>query len=245
MMYKKIWLLGTVIGSLLVVGLPVSQADEGVSQALSDKLKPLFGEAPDAVNTTPIPGVYEAVFGTEMIYVSADGRYFISGDMIDGQSRKNLSENARSAARKAELVAAGEKKTIDFKAKGEEKHVLSVFTDVDCPFCEKLHQEVPKLNELGVTVRYYAYPRAGIGSPTYRKMVNVWCADNQQEAMTKVKSGETLEDKNCDNPVADDYALGQKVGVTGTPALIAGNGTLIPGYRPADDLFNMLESMSN
>ncbi|HPE59811.1 MAG: DsbC family protein [Thiothrix sp.] len=242
-MYKKILLLGAVIGSLLMAG--VSQADENVAQTLSAKLKPLFGEVPDAVNTTPIPGVYEAVFGTEMIYVSADGRYFISGDMIDGQSRKNLSENARAAARKAELVAAGEEKTIDFKAKGDEKYVLSVFTDVDCPFCEKLHTEVPKLNELGVTVRYYAYPRAGIGSNTYKKMVSVWCAEDQQDAMTKVKSGQTIEEKTCDNPVADDYALGQKVGVTGTPALIAGNGTLIPGYRPANDLFSMLESMSN
>ncbi|MEZ5448285.1 MAG: DsbC family protein [Thiolinea sp.] len=131
-------------------------------------------------------------------------------------NRTNLSEQARTQARKAEMAAIDPASTIIFKAKGDEKHVLSVFTDVTCPFCTKLHKEVDKLNEEGVTVHYLAYPRAGIGSGSYKDMVSIWCSDNPQEALTKSKNGEKVEAKECENPVANHFALGQKVGVSGT-----------------------------
>ncbi len=245
-MYKKIW-LGALLSSILVTGLVNAEekaAAEVDTKMLVAKLKPLFGGEPDSLKPTAVPGVYEAVFGMEMIYVSADGRYFFSGDMIDGETRINLTEATRTSARLAELKKVDVKQTVEFKAKGEQKHVLSVFTDVDCPYCVKLHKEVPALNEAGVTVRYFAYPRAGVGSGSYKKMVDIWCASDQQDAMTRSKNGETLEAKDCPNPVADQFALGQKVGVTGTPALITDAGALIPGYRPADQLVKMLDEMA-
>lgn len=241
-MYKKL-LLGALAGSILFGGLAVAEEAKIDNEALGAKLRPLFGDLPDAINKTPVDGIYEAVFGMELIYVSADGRYFFSGDLIDGSTRSNLSEESRTAARKTEMTGSSSKGAIAFKAKGDEKHVLSVFTDVTCPFCTKLHKEVEKLNEEGVTVQYFAYPRAGVGSGSYKQMVNIWCAENQVVAMDKAKLGEKLESGDCENPVAEHFALGQKVGVSGTPALVTQDGTLIPGYRPAAQLVKMLDQM--
>ena len=210
---------------------------------LNEKLKPLFGGVPDSIKPTPVNGVYEAKFGTELIYVSADGRYFFSGDLIDGSSRTNLSEQSRTVERKDMLAKVADKDAVIFKAKGEQKHLLTVFTDVDCGYCVKLHKEVNQLNEAGVSVRYLAYPRAGVGSESYKKIVNVWCADNKQDALTKSKAGETIASKECDNPVAKEFELGQKLGVNGTPALFTEDGTMIPGYRPADQLVKILDDM--
>lgn len=239
-MYKKL-LLGVLAGGVLMAG--PAMADSKIdTETLGETLKPLFGDVPDAINKTPVEGIYEAVFGMELIYVSKDGRYFFSGDMIDGRTRTNLSETSRTTARKVEMAAADSAQMVSFKAKGEEKHVLSVFTDVTCPFCSKLHKEVEALNDQGVTVQYMAYPRAGIGSGSYKQMVSIWCADDQQDAMNKAKNGERVESKDCDNPVANHFALGQKVGVNGTPALVTDDGTLIPGYRPAEQLVQMLNS---
>lgn len=210
---------------------------------LNEKLKPLFGDVPDSIKPTPVNGVYEAKFGTELIYVSADGRYFFSGDLIDGTSRTNLSEQSRTVERKEMLAKVEDKDAVIFKAKGEQKHLLTVFTDVDCGYCVKLHKEVNQLNEAGVSVRYLAYPRAGVGSESYKKIVNVWCADDKLDAMTKSKAGETIASKECENPVAKEFELGQKLGVNGTPALFTEDGTMIPGYRPADQLVKILDDM--
>jgi thiol:disulfide interchange protein DsbC len=214
---------------------------EGVPAGLADKMKPAFGSAPDSLKPTPVPGVFEAMFGGEVIYVSADGRYVFTGNLIDAQTKTSLTEEARSTTRKLAMGKLDSSKTIEYKAKGTEKHVLYVFTDVECPFCVKLHHEVPALNDKGVTVRYFAYPRAGIGSPSYKKMVNVWCADDKKAALDKIIKGEENPAKDCANPVADDFALGQKLGVDGTPALLTEDGTMIPGFRPADELVSMLD----
>ena len=213
-----------------------------VPSDLSEKLKPLLGVVPTSLKATPVPGIFEAKFDSDIVYVSSDGRYIFSGDLLDLQSKTSLTEAARSTERKALVDSIDASKTIEFKAKGDEKHVLYVFTDVECPFCVKLHKEVPALNDKGVTVRYLAYPRAGIGSPAYKKMVNVWCADNKQDALTKVKNGEEIPTKECTNPVADDFELGQKLGVNGTPALLTADGQMIPGFRPADQLVKMLDA---
>lgn len=240
-MYKKL-ILSALLSSTLASGLAVAEDSAIDTEALGEKLKPLFGDTPDVIKKTPVEGIYEAVFGMELIYVSKDGRYFFSGDMIDGANRTNLSEEARTTARKTEMSSKSAEGVITFKAKGDEKHVLSVFTDVTCPFCTKLHKEVPKLNEAGVTVNYLAYPRAGVGSGGYKQMVNIWCAEDKQDALTKSKEGQAADAKSCDNPVANHFALGQKVGVSGTPALVTEDGALIPGYRPAEQLVKMLDS---
>jgi thiol:disulfide interchange protein DsbC len=128
-----------------------------------------------------------------------------------------------------------------FPAEGERRAFVSVFTDVDCFYCQKLHQEVPELNRRGVEVRYLAYPRAGVGSDSYRKIASAWCASDKLTAMTRLKNRETIPDNVCPgNPVADQFLLGQKVGVTGTPALVLESGQLLPGFMPADALVQRL-----
>jgi thiol:disulfide interchange protein DsbC len=116
-----------------------------------------------------------------------------------------------------------------------------VFTDSTCFYCQKLHKEVPELNRKGIEVRYLAYPRAGVGSDSYRQLATAWCSDNPQEALTKLKNREAVDDNVCPgNPVADQYALGGKLGVTGTPAIVTESGQLIPGYQAADQLIDSM-----
>jgi thiol:disulfide interchange protein DsbC len=126
---------------------------------------------------------------------------------------------------------------IIFAAAGETRGTVTVFTDVDCFYCQKLHREVPALNEAGIEVRYLAYPREGLGGASYRKIATAWCADNPQQVLTQLKNRQAVADNVCPgNPVADQYKLGQQVGVNGTPALVLENGELVPGYMAADAL---------
>jgi len=167
------------------------------------------------------------------LHMSPDGKYFIVGDMykIDGSQIENETQQEKLA--KIESLPVS--KMIVFKAKNEKAHI-TVFTDVDCAYCRMLHKEVPELNKMGITVRYLAYPRAGIGSPAYKKMVSVWCSDNPQEWFTKATEGEDIPENTCANPVASDCNLGNDVGVRGTPTMILSNGKFVPGYLPANVL---------
>ena len=152
----------------------------------------------------------------------------------------NLAEAKRETVRKDLMAAVDSKDAWVFKPAGKTKAVVSVFTDVDCGYCRKLHAEVPRLNELGVEVRYLAYPRAGIGSASYNTIVSAWCADDRGTALTDAKAGKTIAAKTCVNPVAEQFQLGQEVGVTGTPAIVTDSGKLLPGYMPADVLAQTL-----
>ena len=212
---------------------------ESTTKKLNDVLVATFKSSPDSVAESLIPGLYRVMYGTEVVYLSADGQYFISGDLLDLKTRKNYSELAKRSVRK-KMLAATETNPVVFKAK-DEKHVLRVFTDVDCGYCAKFHREMEQINDKGITIEYLAFPRAGIDSSSYNKIVNVWCADNQQDAMTKAKMRQPVEAKKCDNPVKQQYELGQAMGVNGTPALLTESGQLIPGYVPADRLAAMLD----
>ena len=117
---------------------------------------------------------------------------------------------------------------------------INVFTDVDCGYCRKLHQEIADINKLGIEVRYLAYPRQGLGTETHRRIASAWCADNPNEALTTLKQGGQIPNKQCDNPIAGQYELGQQVGVTGTPAIVTADGRLLPGYMPAPKLAEAL-----
>ncbi len=194
---------------------------------------------------SPIKGIYQGLInnGEGVIYVTEDAEYFFPGDMIQvtQDGFVNITENQKNGLRKTLLADVSRDDMIIFSPKGEVKASIAVFTDVDCGYCQKLHQEVPKLNELGVEVKYLAYPRAGIGSASYKKVVSAWCADDRQEALTKLKRREFIPEKLCDtNPIAKQFSLARKVGVTGTPALVLEDGTLIPGYMKADQLANRL-----
>ncbi|MCK5876235.1 MAG: thioredoxin fold domain-containing protein [Candidatus Marithrix sp.] len=192
------------------------------------------------LSSTPIKGIYEALIGSEVIYLSGDGKYLIMGEIRDLSTGKNITDNKLSTLRIEGIKKVNVRDMVVFAPENETKHVVHIFTDVDCPYCSKIHNEVPALNKAGIEVRYLAFPRAGIGSKTYKDMVSVWCAKDRQKAMTDVKAGEEIEKAECNNPVADQYKLGQSIGISGTPALILSDGELVPGYLPAKRLINYL-----
>ncbi|WP_198265698.1 DsbC family protein [sulfur-oxidizing endosymbiont of Gigantopelta aegis] len=190
---------------------------------------------PSSIEETAMPGLYEVSFGSTIFYFNKDASLMFRGDIIDVKKRVNLTEKKRGEARGKLLGVMDESKMIVFPAKNEIAKV-TVFTDIDCPYCVKLHREMADYNAEGITIRYMAYPRAGIGSRSYQKAVNVWCSDDPAKAMGDAKEGKVIPDKSCDNPVAQQFELGQALGVQGTPAMFLEDGTSMPGYVPAKRL---------
>ena len=222
--------------------LNVSVADTGAQEAITKSLSKIFpGVTPDKIAPSPMEGVSEVLIGPRLMYVSNDGKYLLQGSLIDLKTRTDIGEERRNGIRLDALNDLGEEKMIVFPAK-EQKHVITVFTDIDCGYCRKLHGEMDKYNEKGITVRYLMFPRAGIGSASYKKAVSVWCSKDQQDAMTRSKSGENVPNVTCDNPVKEEYELGQLIGVRGTPAIVMEDGAMLPGYVPAARLVKALEA---
>lgn len=187
------------------------------------------------ISKSPINNLYEVMVGTNVIYMTGDGRYVLKGDLLDMQERTNLSETQRSAARTELFKSIPENEIIEF-APEKTKSAIYVFTDIDCSYCRRLHRDVPVLNENGVAVRYLAYPRAGIGSQAFNDMVSVWCADDRKKALTDAKNGEQIVAKQCENPVEEQYNLGKSIGLRGTPGIFLEDGEEIPGYMPPSEL---------
>ena len=197
-----------------------------------------------SVQESPIPGIYEVtVQNGPILYVLNGGEYFFDGSLYQVRPGMfvNLREMELVEVRRERMATVASEKMIIFGPDAETKGVLNVFTDVDCGFCRKLHQDVPALNAAGIEVRYLAFPRAGIGSPSYNKVVSAWCAEDKKEALTLLKNGAPIEENLCeDNPVAEQYLLGAELGVNGTPAIILNDGMLIPGYRSTADFIRIL-----
>jgi len=247
----KVVMLGVVLGFPAAVSADSKKAE--IELIKTQAMKELKTE-PSSIKESPIAGLYEVLVASQVFYFYKDGRYVISGDMFDMKKGLNLTQTARTKAqiaalrtRKPENIAAlnkmGEAKMIVFAPKGEVKHTISVFTDIDCGYCRKLHKEMASYNKLGIKVRYLAYPRAGVDSGSYNKAVSVWCSDDRKKAMNLAKNGGAVGNKTCDNPVKEQMALGHKFGVNGTPALVLENGQLYPGYAPADKLIALLDSI--
>jgi len=197
-----------------------------------------------AVEPSPVEGMLQVSMGADVFYISKDGKYGFQGDLVDLQTGANLSEQARVGARGAYLSGLGDDAGVMFRA-AEEKYVVTVFTDIDCPYCRKLHNEMAEYNERGISVRYMFFPRHGEGSPGWNKADAVWCSDSRQQAMTAAKSGENLAVEVCEgSPVGQHYQLGKDMGVTGTPAIFTEEGDLIVGYRSATDLLTTLEELA-
>ncbi len=220
-------------------------ADDSVPKEVEDALRsalevPSTGLKVDTVHSSEIPGMLEVQFvNGPLIYSTAGGDYFIVGDMfgVGPSGFINLAEQRRDGERVEQLASLDIDDMIVFASVGKPRAVMTVFTDVSCFYCQKLHKEVPELNKKGVEVRYLAYPRAGVGSEAYRQLATAWCADNKQETLTILKSRQSVPENVCaGNPVAAQYLLGQKMGVRGTPAIITETGKMIPGYQSADDL---------
>lgn len=224
----------------LVLGLASSVAVAAdADQAIRKSLKAIDPALPiQAIAESPMPGVYQVeLAGGRQLYTSADGQFLLQGYLFQVKDGKpvNLTEVAESRGVAKLMDAIPAEEMVVFAPKQPKTHI-TVFTDTDCGYCQKLHSEVPELNRLGVEVRYLAFPRQGLDSAAAKELTNVWCAKDQLDAMNRAKNRQGVADVQCNNPVAKQYALGQMIGVSGTPAIVLANGKIIPGYQPAPQL---------
>jgi len=238
-------LFTALITCLMLTAVNVSANDEQAFDAVEAKLRSLVPNAKTiAVSETPIAGVLQVQINSDIVYVTSDGQYLLQGQIMDIDTKANITDQAKSGIRLSLLTDVKLDEQITF-APEKSEYDLIVFTDIDCGYCRKLHNEMSGYNEQGIAIHYMAFPRAGIGSDSYDKFVSVWCADDQREALTLAKNGTDPEPQKCPNPIADQYELGREVGVTGTPAILTSDGTLIPGYMPPQQLRQRLESMES
>mgnify|MGYP005817048709 CR=1 FL=1 len=231
--------------ALLVAGAPRAETPAALSEALS-KLSP---EAPPtSVQPSAIDGLYEVVFGSTVYYFSADGKHMLGGPMVELATRRNLSALALQKVEREQFMPKRLSFLHDLRdadaivfASAQPKYRVTVFTDVDCGYCRELHRHIDQYNAAGITVRYVAFPRAGVGSESFKKAENVWCAADRKAALTAAKAGKDNPDKVCKNPVADQFHAGEKLGVSGTPAILLDDGRLLPGYLPPEELRRVLD----
>jgi len=218
-------------------------AEDSADSVVEDKIRTLVPNAKTiAISETPIEGIMQVQINSDIVYVSSDGQYLIQGQIMDIDTRANITDQAKSGIRQGLLSDLKADEQITFAPEKAEYDLL-VFTDIDCGYCRKLHNQIEGYNEAGIAIHYMAFPRAGVGSESYDKFVSVWCADDQKSALTLAKNGDDPEPQKCPNPIADQYELGRELGVTGTPALVTADGTLIPGYMPPAKLRQRLEDL--
>jgi thiol:disulfide interchange protein DsbC len=202
-----------------------------------------FGEITvEDVRVSPINGVYEITHGSEISYVTADGKYAILGDLIDVDSDANLSENRRRAIRARLIDSVPENEMLVFSPK-DPKYTVTVFTDIDCGYCRRLHSQIAEYNRLGIRVRYLFFPRTGPDTDSWHKAEAVWCSSNRNEALTRAKNGEDIKAPKCSTDIIKrDFELGQKLAVDGTPAIFLASGQMLPGYAPPGRLMQYLKN---
>lgn len=217
----------------------LSADQQDISRLLAAKLNFKVSSVSDSA----IPGLFEVVTDQGIFYVNADASNLIQGSLyqVDTNGVTDLTEQAMGKVRQQAVEEfAGD--AIEYPAENE-KYKITVFTDINCGYCRKLHNEVAELNKLGISVNYLAFPRGGLNSKTYRDMTSIWCAEDNAEAMNNAKRGGKIVPESCTNTVAKQYDLGRRLGVTGTPAIVFENGQMQPGYVPAAQLITILEQM--
>ena len=199
----------------------------------------------DYIGAAPLPGFREVIVGGQVVYVSDDGKYLVQGTVVDIETKSELtgSSGALAAYRKGLLQSAPASDRIVF-APANPVYTVSIFTDIECGYCRKLHNEIAELNKLGIAVEYLAFPRMGLGSQDHKSMVSVWCAADRNQALTAAKAGRPVPGKDCTNPVATQYELGQRLGVSGTPAVYAADGTQLGGYLPPQQMRAALDALA-
>ena len=217
-------------------GTPEARAREALRQ-ITPQIKV------DHIGPAPLPGFREAIVGGQVVYVSDDGKYLMQGKLFDIASKKDLGEGTMNRMRGELLKTIPLSDRIVF-APPNPKHTVVVFTDVECGYCRKLHSEMAEYNRQGIAVQYLAFPRMGLASEDFKKMVSVWCADDRRSALTAAKNDKPIAAKSCKSPVAMQYDLGQRMGLTGTPMIMAADGTQIAGYLPPTQLRAALDKLA-
>jgi thiol:disulfide interchange protein DsbC len=233
---------------LLILGLLASYLlfsahanDAAPETAIEQAVKANFPEfSISHIRESRVAGLYEVLLGSEVVYMSADGRYIFQGSMFDLEERVNLSEAVRALTRIEVLKNIPLSEMIEF-APEKPLYTVYVFTDIDCAYCRRLHKDMVQLNKSGIAVRYLAFPRSGVHSETYNNMVSVWCSANRQQALTEAKLEKPIDRNVCDNPVSEHYLLGQDIGVSGTPAIFTEQGEYIGGYLSPEEMLEALQ----
>ena len=239
---RTVWNLKPLLALSLAAVLATAFADDKTlsKEELAGKLN---GVEPTDISDSPVKGLYQIALGGNVAYITSDGKYLFRGDIYDADTSTNISEETRSHARVAMLASVDPKSMIVFKPKsGPVKHVVTVFTDVDCGYCRQFHREIDKVTALGIEVHYLFFPRTGPNTESWDKAERVWCAPDRNAALTKAKLGGDLPKANCGNtPVESQWSLGRKIGVRGTPSMFSESGELIGGYLPPATLLKSLD----
>ncbi|MFT6897154.1 MAG: thiol:disulfide interchange protein DsbC [Paraglaciecola sp.] len=241
MKYQMIIL--TIVASFTLQFSVFAQAQSVGFDAAKQKIQSTLGMKVIAISDSPVPGLLQVETDKGLFYTSQDGKYLLQAKVFNlDEGMRNETESALTDIRLTGL-ADFKDSTIEYKAK-KEKYVVNVFTDITCGYCRKLHNQMAEYNDLGITIRYLAFPRSGLRGQTYQDMVSVWCADDPQKALTEAKSGGGVSNLACSTKVAEQYNFGQSVGVSGTPNIILPDGTMIPGYQPPEQLLQALKEAS-
>lgn len=215
---------------------------------LKAKISNTLGLKVVKVEKTPVPGIAMLITNQGLFYSSYDGEYFIQGKIYSlGSTVTDLAEKSLAKIR-LEGVNTFKDSVIEYKAENE-KYVVTVFTDITCGYCRKMHGEMADYNARGITFRYLAYPRSGINdrlgqlSKGFKDLRSVWCHEDNAMALTKAKSGSSVADRICEAPIEAQFNFGRQIGVSGTPAIILPNGTMVPGYQPPAQLEELLKTI--
>ncbi len=226
----------------LCVGL--AQAADTPAQAAARKtLTDLVPQAKiDAIEAAPMAGFQQIIVGGQLVYVSDDGKYILQGHLFDTGALRDLTSDRLAVDVKKKLAAVPATKRIVFAPAGKPQYKITVFTDIDCGYCRKLHSQIAEYNKRGIEVDYLFFPRSGLGTPSYDKAVSVWCAKDRKAAFTAAKAGQTPPLLKCDNPVAEEFALGAQVGVDGTPAIFTEDGVKLGGYLDPEAMLTRLKA---
>jgi len=215
--------------------------DPAVEQTIRIALQPLLaGGKIDLIRPSEMEGLYEVIVGTNLYYASKDGRYLLNGSMLDLRSGRNITEVKKSGLRMGVINSLGEDQMIIFAA-DKVTDTITVFTDLDCPYCRLMHSKMKGYNDRGITVRYLLYPRDVVGSASYKKAVSVWCSRDKNQAFTDASNRKPVASKDCENPVSSYMSLGKQMGVSGTPTIFLETGDRLPGYVPPAELASRLQ----
>lgn len=232
------------LAMLGIAQLPLSAGAAEVPAAQADRIRDslsvfLPNLVLDDIRQSPVPDLYEVTFGTRLFYITGDGRYIVQGSLFDLEQQRDVTKPRLGQLRAAAIDAIGEQNMLIYEPP-ETRYQVTVFTDIDCPYCRKMHMQMDEYLKHGIRFRYLLYPRAGKGSPSYDKAVSVWCAQDRQAAMDKAKQGAELPKRSCDNPVDQHLQVGGELPIRGTPAIVLDDGEVVPGYVPPDNLLALL-----
>jgi thiol:disulfide interchange protein DsbC len=223
-------------------GMPANSSIEATIRAALKRLDPDLN--PEYIGDAAVAGYQEVIVGGDVVFVTNDGKYLVQG-LLDLRDRRDMAQFGSLPKRRLKAldeIPASER--IVFAPVGPRRHTVAVFTDVECGYCRKLHQEIGEYNKLGIAIEYLAFPRSGMGTPDAMKMESVWCSDDRRKALTEAKNDVSLASRTCDNPVAKHHAIGQRIGMKGTPMIINADGIALPGYMPPASLLDALDKLA-